>query len=385
MATSVLAVLFFFMIVTSFLLLREIKKTIHPRRPKLSKMSIPKIFRDDKDGRTTRRLKQHDTTETDAGDSIIVYAGPNDGQLAENGNEMALPDLVSDVEKITMSLSDYKGIENVAFDSEERQSIRKKVLQQLSEDTNVTGAELDVKINVNTENDTNLEAIINENLSSINQNQNLPVKPYVPDAKTENDLKEDRSENQNATSKSGCVNQAYVSNEDENQEDNGKTGIRSATEKSQEHISTAPTLNGTEQENGTGSQRLSVDTETPYRGSIDKVRRLTGTDMIGPEMAKELATVHGEQRKKFMQACKTVAAFMTAFIGCCLPYYILSIVELTQGREKEDSYERRMIRVICATFLYLLPIVDPILYTSRFDIIRNTLGRILRKCCRRNA
>ena len=385
-ATSFLAVLFFLMIVTSFLLLHEIKKTIAPRRPKLSKLSIPIMFREDRDGRTTRRLKQHDSSETDAEDSIIVYAGLNGGNLAESGKEMALPDLVSDVEKTTISLSDYSGIENVAFDSVERRSIQIKILQQLSEDANVAGAELEVKSNVNSEIDANPGAIINEELSSIDENQNQPVKQYIPYAKTENELKEDRSENQTATSISGseCANKAYESNEDENQEDSGKKGASSATETTQEHISTASTLNGTKQENRTGSQSLSADTKTPYRGSRDKVGRLTGTDMIGPEMAKELATLNGEQRKKFMQACKTVAAFMTAFIGCCLPYYILSIVQLTQGRETEDSNERRLIRAICAAFLYLLPIVDPILYTLRFDIIRKTLCRILRKCCRRN-
>ena len=342
------------------------------------------MFREDKDGRTTRRLKQHDSSETDAEDSIIVYAGPNGGNLAESGKEMSFPDLVSDVEKIKISLSDYSGIENVAFDSEERQSSRIKILQQLSEDANVAGAELEVKSNVNSEIDANPKAIINEELLSIGQNQNQPVKQYIHYAKTENELKEDRSENQNATSISCCANKAYESNADENQEDSGKTGAISATETTLEHISTASTLNGTKQENGTRSQSLSADTEIPYRGSRDKVGRLTGTDMIGLEMAKELATVNGEQRKKFMQACKTVAAFMTAFIGCCLPYYILSIVQLTQGRETEDSNERRLIRAICAAFLYLLPIVDPILYTLQFDIIRKTLCRILRKCCRRN-
>ena len=259
-ATSFLAVLFFLMIVTSFLLLHEIKKTIAPRRPKLSKLSIPKMFREDKDRRTARRLKQHDSSETDAEDSIIVYAGPNGGNLAERGKEMALPDLVSDVEKIKISLSDYSGIENVAFDSKERRSIQIKILQQLSEDANVAGAELEVKSNVNSEIDANPEAIINEELLSIDPNQNQPVKQYIPNTKTENELKEDRSENQNATSISCCANKAYASNEDENQEDSGKTGASSATETTQEHISTASTLNGTKQENGTRSQSLSADT-----------------------------------------------------------------------------------------------------------------------------
>ena len=121
--------------------------------------------------------------------------------------------------------------------------------------------------------------------------------------------------------------------------------------------------------------------EDKQRLSLDKVRCIMGTEHVGQEI-KEILNDRSEKRKKILRACTTVAAFMTAYLGCGLPYYILSVIELSQGTATEDSVERRTMRMICALFLYLLPIIDPILYISRFVIVRQTLGRVIPRCCR---
>jgi hypothetical protein len=46
-----------------------------------------------------------------------------------------------------------------------------------------------------------------------------------------------------------------------------------------------------------------------------------------------------------------------------------------------DRPETRAIRALVATALYLLPVIDPILYTRRFDVFKKaTFGMLLKLC-----
>ena len=386
MTTTVLAFLFFLMIVASFLLLREIKKSIQPRRPKLSHLSIPTIFRNDNEERKERKLKTGDNTGTDADGPVFVYEGSNTDLSSAVTKETDLPDLLSDVEKVTMRLSDYSGIDNKAFDIEERNSVRNTTLQQLSRDKLVTEdftneqQETDKQPTLKDTN-TNSEGYKVNHKASANTIVSSSD-PNLTDNLTNNSDKTDDDAEKNITGITvGYINNAFESNEENKTESREQIKDGEVGSKIPDPISMVQTPEDGQDENCQTRERLSVDNATRYRGSVDKVRRLTGTELVGQDI-QDISIAHSAKRKKFMQACKTVAAFMTAFLGCCLPYYILGVVELTKNTETEDSQERRTIRVICAMFLYLLPIVDPILYTSRFQIIRQTLYRLFAKCCK---
>ena len=94
------------------------------------------------------------------------------------------------------------------------------------------------------------------------------------------------------------------------------------------------------------------------------------------------------RRERFMRACKTVAFFVASYVGCCLPYYVLLCTHLgCKEHCTEDTPKTRRTRAIVATALYLLPIIDPILYTKRFQLFKETLSKMfqgLRNCCRRS-
>ena len=392
MATSVLAILFLLMILASFLLLREIKKSFQPTRLMSLKLTIPKILQDDSDEAQDDKKFASDVKTSDMA-------------VSEDAGDKPLPDLVSDVEKVTMKLSNYSGIDNKAFNKEERMSLRDKILKtdSITSSTVEKGRFCDTVYSVEetaviSENQVNeytkayetISAERDDDYNGASCDQKLPDRGHSStsdhsqeegmfDHKKDEDANIDHKTENSDNALPGHVNSAFESDELNSK---FRHVPANGTQKEKPDASQADVGKAGEKELDTEQkQRLSVDTEKPYRGSIDKVRRLTGTEAVGPEL-KEIQAAHVQKRKKFIQACQTVAAFMIAFLGCGLPYYILGVVELSQGTTAEDTHSRRTVRVICALFLYLLPIVDPILYTSRFEVIRTTLYRFLPKCCK---
>ncbi|XP_060595650.1 uncharacterized protein LOC132749771 isoform X2 [Ruditapes philippinarum] len=89
------------------------------------------------------------------------------------------------------------------------------------------------------------------------------------------------------------------------------------------------------------------------------------------------------RRREFNSACRTVGVFMAAYLGCCMPYLIWNALGLACGStcSDNDRPETRAIRALVATALYLLPVIDPILYTRRFDVFKKaTFGMLLKLC-----
>lgn len=395
MAISVLAILFLLMILASFLLLREIKKFFQPTRLMSLKLTIPKILQDDSD-------------EAQDDKKLASDIKTSDMAVSDDAAEKPLPDLVSDVEKVTMKLSNYSGIDNKAFNKEERMTLRDKILKTDSITSSIgeQGVHCDTAYSVEenavtSENQGNeytkayemISPKQDDDYNGASCDQKVPDRDHSLSSGHSHEEgifshNEDADANiDHKTKNSDAALPGYVNSAFESDELNSKfrQGAANDTQKEQlEKPDASQPEVGKADEKGLDTeqkQRLSVDTEKPYRGSIDKVRRLTGTEAVGPGL-KEIEAAHVQKRKKFIQACQTVAAFMIAFLGCGLPYYILGVVELSQGTASEDTDSRRTIRVICALFLYLLPIVDPILYTSRFEVIRTTLYRFLPKCCK---
>ena len=360
------------MVVASSLLLKTIKSSIRPRRPKSFK--IPSIFRVDPDAKSPRKWKSARRNALNNDKLAHNQAAISDEKANADGAGPKLPDVVAGIEKVTTSLSNYVGIDNKAFDREERMTLRNKLLN------------IDAKLNADetcTNNGAANDGQLDGKDSAASGNQYTDAYKSVAGLDTEATIHQDPEQKQIGDEDDSATNQslAQVNHGFDNEEDQSQ-----ALDGTKQGESVANTIvaSRTEQlaDDTEDIHRLSVDVEAPYRGSIDKVRRLTGTtDQVEPEIKKVLSD-RSEKRKKFLRACTTVAAFMTAYLGCGLPYYILSVIELSQGTATEDSVQRRTVRMICAIFLYLLPIVDPILYTSRFAIIRQKLGRVMPRCCR---
>ena len=376
MATVVLALLFLLMIITSSLLLKEINLSIQPRP--LRSMKIPAISKDDTETKSVRKLKPGPRNALPDANTVDDQVTDAEDQSDEVVRGSTLPDVVAGLEKVTMDLSSYVGIDNKTFDKEERISMRNKLLNiganpcmDSSMNDGLANSETDELKDAHAEQNHYTEAYksvagIESESTQVLTNIKNPQKPQTAE------------ENAIAVGQiPGYVNHAFDVEDKETNTRDGMSVQEPPVSMVLETPATTDQLDNAQED----KQRLSVDVEAVYRGSLDKVRRLTGTETVRLEL-KEIETARSEKRKKFLRACKTVAAFMTAYLGCGLPYYILSVVELSQGSGAEDSDERRTVRMICALFLYLLPIVDPILYTSRFIIIRQTLGKFLPKCCK---
>ncbi|MES9868060.1 MAG: G-protein coupled receptor [Candidatus Thiodiazotropha sp. LLP2] len=376
MATVVLALLFVLMVVASSLLLKQIKSSITPRR--LRSFKIPSIFKHDPESKLERTRKSGRCNALRDNKITCDQVTHSDGQSKEMVHGSTLPDVVAGVEKVTTSLSNYVGIDNIAFDKAERISIRNKLLN------------IDTNPDMNTFPNNGAATKEQHDRKDSNASRNRYTDAYKSVAGIETEMSLSVTSIQNSEQRpntDGNVTTAGQKPEylnhgfDDTDIQNTVTEEMKEKEPTANMVPEAPATNGQIDGTTVDNQRLSVDVETAYRGSIDKVRRLTGTEPVGPEI-KEILNERSEKRKKFLRACTTVAAFMTAYLGCGLPYYILSLIELSQGTATEDSVERRTVRMICAIFLYLLPIIDPILYTSRFVIVRQTLGRVVPRCCR---
>ena len=283
----------------------------------------------------------------------------------------SLPD-VAWVDKVSTSLSNYVGIDNKVLDKSERFSIKNKLLD--------IDASLDTFLN----NGAATKEQLDQKDSNTSQNRYTDAYKSVAGIESEvsrsvtnsSNLEQRHKEDENistADQKPEYVNHGFNEEDIQNTTIDDMKGRKLTTIMVAEPPVTTCEIDDAIEDN----QGLSVNAETACRGSEDKVRRLTGTEPIEPILNDRL-----EKKKKFLRACTTVAAFMTAYLGCCLPYYILSVIELSQGTDTEDSAKRRTVRMICALFLYLLPIIDPILYTLRFVIVRQTLGRVVPMRCR---
>ena len=122
---------------------------------------------------------------------------------------------------------------------------------------------------------------------------------------------------------------------------------------------------------------ISVLTKHTFKGSIEKLQRLTGNSEIFCTSAHELQKLEREKQKQVVYACKTFVAFMTVFLVCSLPFYVLSAVQLLQVTGSGDSEEDHTVRAMCGFFLYLRPIIDSALYISRFNIVSRFSQRTL--------
>ena len=370
--TVILASLSVLMVIASSLLLKEIKSSIDPSR--LKSLKVSSIIRHDPEPQMQRKLENgrrnalHDNEITD--DQVTQP----ERQLDQLTDDSAVPNVILDVAKVPTSLYNCVGVDN----KEEDISMRNK-LQNI--DTNLDMGTC-----------PNNEATINEKLDrkDSNASHSRYTDPYTPGAGMESEMplsatcsrKTEQQQNagENApkvNKKPAFINQGIDGEEIQNITTKEMKGKESTTNTASEATSTTGEIHYTKDED----QRLTVDPGTAYRGSIEKVRRIRGTERIGPEIKETLNNKSKKKkRNKFLRACKTVAAFVTAYLVCSMPYCILSVVELAQGTATEVSVQQRYVRVICSIFANLLSVIDPILYTSRFVIIRQTLRKIIPRC-----
>ena len=94
------------------------------------------------------------------------------------------------------------------------------------------------------------------------------------------------------------------------------------------------------------------------------------------------------RHQRFIRACLTVAIFTASYVFCCMPYYVMCWLNVgCHPNCSADTPESRQIRLIMSGTVYLVPIIDPILYIKRFKLFNETLVKLFRRlrniCCTR--